>query len=188
MSERPDRFCRVILASAAIAVLGLPAPAEAAVQGQGPDVLYVDVGLDPDDRPKETGPCCEQGPDIRSTRRKAYVGIDDKRKLFVNFHAYELLYGYWNVVVRLDTRGGPHADARMRLFDSGVGPVGCSVRFGSKPKQKGKFRAPFGGDRASCTAPLSSVHPNKRIRWKLFSPAGLPEGEDEFAPDHGWYS
>jgi hypothetical protein len=185
VSERAGLASCVILASVVTAVLTLPASAAGTVQS--PDVLYADVGLDPDDRPVEDGTCCEQGPDIRSTRRK--VSIDDGRKLFVNFDAYEPLLGYWTVIVRLDTRGGPHSDARMRIFDSGVGPAGCWVRFGSKPRREGTFHAPLSGDRASCRAPLRWVHQNKRIRWKLFSPAADPEGGvDEFAPDdRGWY-
>lgn len=186
MSERAGRTFHVILASVATAVLILPASAEATVRG--PDVLYVDVGLDPDDVPIDEGSCCQQDPDIRSTKRRVFV--DEGRWLFVNFRAYEQLLGYWKVVVRLDTRGGRRSDARMRIFDNGAGRAGCAVRFRSEPRRKGEYRASSAGDRASCRVPLRWVNPNKRIRWRLFSPAGLEgtePGVDEFAPDRGWY-
>jgi hypothetical protein len=180
------RACCLILASVVVTVLVLPASTAATVQGE--DVLYVDVGLDPDDVPIDEGSCCQQDPDIRSTRRRVF--IDDGRRLFVNFHTSEPLLGYWKVVVRLDTRGGPRSDARMRIFDDGAGSAGCTVRFGSGPRREGEYHAPNFGDRASCEVPLKWVRQNKRIRWKLVSRAGVEgtePGVDEFAPDRGWY-
>ena len=191
MSERAGRAWCVILALAATAVLILPASAAATVRGT--DVRYVDVGFDPDDRPVDQGSCCQQDPDIRSTRRKVWVDTHDRRWLSVAFRSYEPLLAYWTVIVRLDTRAGPRVDARMAIFDPGTSPPGCWVRFRSMgPRREGGYHAPVFGDRATCRVPLRWVHPDKQIRWKLFSPAGLEgteAGVDEYAPnDRGWYA
>lgn len=182
----------ILAAGVAITMLAMCAVDGAAdPTGRRSAPLYVDTELDPDDVPVDPGSCCQQDPDIRSTTRK--VAVDDgRRSLFITFRSFESLVGYWTVSVPLDTRGGGRIDARMRIHDSGVGPTGCGVRFLAKgPRRRGRLSLPLVGDRATCRVPLAWVHPNKRIRWKLISRAGVEGSEpgvDEYAPDdHGWF-
>lgn len=193
MSRKAFRAHPVIRAAVAVslatAALTLPASAATAFQ-RAP--VYVDTGYDPDDVPIDEGSCCQQDPAVRSTTRKVGSSTSGRRSLFITFRAFERLSGYWTVRVFLDTRGGPHADARMRLADSGVGPTRCGVRFLAEgPRRQGKLHLPRSGRRGTCRVPLRWVHPNKLIRWRLLSPAGLEgtePGVDEYAPDdRRWY-
>jgi hypothetical protein len=186
----PIRRGSVVLAVVAITTVGLASSAFAGASTPR-DPVYVDTGYDPDDIPVDEGSCCQRDPDIRSTTRKVATGTNG-RSLFITFRTYERLLGYWAVRVRLDTRGGPDADAHMALRDSGVGPTRCGVRFLAwGPRRQGTLHLPRGGHRATCRVPLRWVHPSKRIRWKLLSPAGAEgtePGVDEYAPDdRSWY-
>src|SRR5215204_3451040 len=184
--------CRAILVTlvAAVGATGFGLPASASTS-ERKDPLYADTGYDPDDVPIDQTSCCQQDPDVRSTTRKVAT-TSRGRSLFITFRTFEPLLGYWTVHVSLDTRGGPSTDAKMRLRDSGVGPTGCGVRFLAwGQRRKGKLVLPMSGDRATCRVPLRWVHPDKRVRWKLFSLGG-GEGTgpavDEYAPDdRGWY-
>ena len=172
--------------------LPLPAPATTPVRG---DPVYEDTGHDPDDVPIDEGSCCQQDPDVQSTTRKVATNRKGGRSLFLTFRTFrtfESLQGYWTVRVFLDTRGGPHTDAKMRLHDPGDGPTRCGVRFlAYGPRRQGVLTLPPFGSRATCRVPLRWVHPNKVIRWRLVSPAGVEGSEpgvDEYAPDdRGWY-
>jgi hypothetical protein len=164
-------------------------PAMAADQA-APHVRYTDTGLDPDDVPVDESSCCQQDPDIRATTRKVWIDDQDRKWLTVSFRAYEALDDYWAVRVRLDSRAGPRADAKMWIFDPGLGePPGCTFRRKGSTLKDGTYRA--SEDSARCRVPLRWAEPRKRIRWKLFS-AGGGEGTgpvvDEYAPDSGWYS
>jgi hypothetical protein len=151
---------------------------------------YKATRLDPDDRPVDESSCCQQDPDIRSSTRKVWVDASARAWLSVTFRTYEALLGYWTVYVKLDTRGGPYAEWRMRIRDTGTGLAGCSIR---KPRvsRRGYYAPLVSESGATCRVPLWLIQPNKRIRWKLFSPRGV-EGTgrrvDEFAPDAGWYA
>ena len=154
-------------------------------------VLYRDTKSDPDDVPIDPGSCCQQDPDLQSSTRKVTIS-GARRALFITFRTYEALEGYWAVIVRLDTRGGPLVDAGMSIHDSGLGPRGCGVRLKSaNHRRRGTLQISDDGDRATCWVPLRWVHPNKRIRWKLISLAGQEGSEpgvDDHAPDdRGWY-
>jgi hypothetical protein len=178
----------VVAAALATAALTLPATATTVVRK---DQLYKDTGYDPNDVQIDEGSCCQQDPDIRSTTRKVAEGSRG-RSLFITFRTYEPLQGYWTVRVWLDTRGGRASDAKMRLHDSGLGRVRCGVRFLAEgPRRQGRLLLPTSGDRATCRVPLRWVHPSKRIRWKLFSAAGVEgtePGVDDYAPDdRRWY-
>lgn len=191
MSENAFPAGAVMLAAVTLAAAALTFPASATTPERR-DPVYVDTGYDPDDVPIDEGSCCQQDPDVRSTTRKVATSTKGGRSLFITFRAYEPLEGYWTVHVLLDTRGGPRADAKMRLADSGVGPTRCGVRFLAQgPRRQGILQLPRFGDRATCRVPLRWVHPSKRIRWKLVSPAGVEgtePGVDEYAPDdRGWY-
>jgi hypothetical protein len=160
MSEQAVRARPVILAvvAAAVATSALTLPASAATPMRR-NPLYVDTGYDPDDIPIDEGSCCQQDPDVNSTTRKVTTSTKG-RSLFITFRTYERLLGYWTVRVRLDTRGGPHTDAKMRLADSGVGPTRCGVRFLAEgPRRQGSLRLPRSGHRATCRVPLRWVHP-----------------------------
>jgi hypothetical protein len=70
-------------------------------------------------------------------------------------------------------------------------PASCRFRRrGSSVWRDGILRLPVLGSQAFCRVPRASLEPNKRIRWKLFSPGG-GEGTgpavDEYAPNRGWY-
>jgi hypothetical protein len=191
MSEKPFRAGTVMLAAVALATAALTMPASATTQVRR-NPVYVDTGYDLDDVPIDEGSCCQQDPDVRSTTRKVATNTRGGRSLYITVRAYEALQGYWTVQVFLDTRGGPHTDAKMRLADSGVGPTRCGVRFLAEgPRRQGILHLPRFGDRATCRVPLHWVHPRKRIRWRLVSPAGVEGSEpgvDEYAPDdRGWY-
>ena len=164
-------------------------PASAASSLTQSDLVYIDTGFDADDIPDEQGADdFQRDPDIRSTTRKVTVEDAGGRSLSVVVKTYEAFLGYWRIVARLDSRGGPRADARMTLSDDGAGTFGCRVRFlSSREAHRGTLRLELLGDRAVCHAPLRWVHPNKRIRWNLFSRAA-GNGIDEYAPsDHTWY-
>ena len=163
-------------------------PASTATSLTPSNLVYIDTGFDADDIPDEQGAeDFQRDPDIRSTTRKVLVEDAGGRSLSLVVHIYRYFVGYWRIVVRLDSRGGPHADARMTLSDDGAGTARCRVRFRSSGEaHRGNLR--LESDRAVCHAPLRWVHPNKRIRWKLFSRAA-GNGIDEFAPnDHTWYA
>lgn len=181
----------VMLAAVALAATALTLPSSATTRERR-DPVYLDTGYDPDDVPIDEGSCCQQDPDVRSTTRKVATNTNGGRSLFITFRTYEPLEGYWTVRVFLDTRGGSHTDAKMRLADSGGGPTRCGVRFLAEgPRRQGTLHLPRSGDRATCRVPLQWVHPTKRIRWRLYSVPGLEgtePGVDEYAPDdRGWY-
>lgn len=192
MSEKRSRAGVATLAAVALATTTLTMPASATAR-VGRDAVYKDTGYDPDDVPIDAGSCCQQDPDVRSTTRKVATNTNGGRSLFITLRTFEALLGYWTVQVFLDTRGGPHVDAKMRLHDSGLGPTRCGVRFLAEgPRREGELVLPLLGSRATCRVPLRWVHPTKRIRWRLISPegfeAGTEPGVDEYAPDdRGWY-
>ena len=167
-------------------------PASAATSLTQADLVYKDTGFDADDIPRDQGE--EMGvrdPDIRSTTRKITLEDAGGRTLSIAVTTYEYFYGYWRIVVRLDSRGGPRADARMIIRDDGGGFERCRVRFlSSGEAHLGELRFPGeppSYERVVCGAPLRWVHPNKRIRWTLISRAA-GNGIDEYAPsDHTWY-
>lgn len=176
---------RVVVLLVVVAMANVLGAASAAAFG------YKTTGLDPDDRPVDKTSCCQQDPDISSSTRKVWVDARDRAWLSVTFRTYEPLIGYWTVYVKLDARGGPSAEWRMRIRDTGTGPSGCGIR---KPRasegRHGHYTSLSTQSGATCRVPLWLIQPNKRIRWKLFSPRGV-EGTgrrvDESAPDFGWY-
>jgi len=175
----------VLVAVVAVVAVSVFRAAPAAAFG------YRSTGFDPNDRPVDKSSCCQQDPDLRSTTRKVWVDKNERAWLSITFRAYERLIGYWTVFVKLDTRGGQFADWRMRIRDPANGRPGCGVR---KPHAReghhAYYSSPRDGSRATCRVPMWLLEPNKRIRWKLFSPRGS-EGTgrrvNEFAPDRGWY-
>jgi hypothetical protein len=152
---------------------------------------YADTGLDADDRPVDHTSCCQQDPDIKSTTRRVWADEAGRRWLTITFVAYDQLIPYWSVYVPIDSRGGPGIDYKVLIFDPGTDQPGCLWwRYHSGKRHKGIYHAPIHGDRATCRVPLGGVHPEKRIRWRLYSPPGA-EGHGtripEYAPDAGWY-
>jgi hypothetical protein len=183
--ERRD-VKRLILAAVCLSLV-LPVPAANPMPRV--DILYADTGFDPDDVPDDQGAeSSQRDPDVRSTTRKASARPTGGRSLSIVVRTFERFYGYWTIVVRLDSRGGPHADVRMRLSDDGAGTASCRVRsLSSGVSREGTLRLASSGDRAVCRTPLRWLRPNKRIGWKLLSRAAR-SGVDEYAPDdHTWY-
>jgi hypothetical protein len=182
----------IIVFTGALMVLGVAPPASAANE-RAPEIQYVDVGYDPDDRNYDETSCCQQDPDIRWTSRKLWVDGRDRGWLTIKFQAYETFIGYWSVITWLDTRGGPGADYRLMVRDDAT-RVRCWIRSRrSSAIQRGQARQGLhSGSPATCRVPLGFVRRDKRIRWRLSSPAEVPgEGSqpssDEYAPDVGWY-
>jgi hypothetical protein len=168
-------------------------PAASAAEQSGPEVHYADVGFDPDDRPVDETSCCQQDPDIRWTNRKVWIDRRERAWLTITFQAYEIFTGYWSVIARLDSRGGPRADYRMPVRDGGS-LVECSITsIRSSVTRQGTARQALSDGRpATCRVPLSFIRRDKRIRWRLVSPPEVPgEGSEpgiyEYAPDSGWY-
>jgi len=180
------RLSALLASSLAVLTLYAVAPASAA--------RYEGTGLDANDRARGSN-CCYIDPDFRSSTRKVWVDRKGRAWLTITFRTYDpLAGGPYEVFVRLDTRGGPLAEFRMHLFDSGMGPpFGCNLRSLTSGKyRRGVLRGPdFESDgsnrRASCRVRLAWLRPNKRIRWALYSPPFLGHDED-FAPrPGGWY-
>jgi hypothetical protein len=177
-----------IVACTIIATLGLGSSTAAAQTTDTGRIRYRDTGFDPDDRPA-TNNCCVRDPDIRSSTRTVLVDHEGSW-LLVKFRTYDYLLGYWTVRVSFDARGGPSKDRRMRLTDNGSGRAHCSFQARAGASWLlGDYRERASSDGARCRVPLRWVRPNKRIRWKLFSPKSLESGKriDEYAPDLGWY-
>ena len=157
-------------------------------------VRYKDTGFDANDRSPGHN-CCYIDPDIRSSTRKVWVDRKGRSWLTVTFRTYDWMAGGpYEAFVRLDSRGGPLAEGRMHIFDSGEGPpFGCTLRsLASGTIRRGvlilpDFDSEGSGRRAACRVPLRWLKPNKQIRWGLYSPPGLGKDED-FAPVRGgWY-
>lgn len=179
------RLSMLIVSSLPIAALLAISPASAA---------YKDTGFDANDR-NSGSDCCYIDPDFRSSTRKVWVDREGRSWLTLTFRTYDWMAGGpYEAYVRLDSRGGPLAEFRMHVFDSGLGPpFGCTLRsLASGNFRKGVLTVPNfdseeSGHRASCRVRLAWLMPNKQIRWGLYSPPGLGKDED-FAPRRGgWY-
>lgn len=141
---------------------------------------YQDTGYDPDDRP------VLGDPDVRSTTR--FVGrLDGHQVVSVSVRAYAEFGVWWFINVRIDSRGGPRADYRMRLWNGDMSGRGCSLkRIGTGGSVRGVFDQQ--ADRASCRVFIRRIQSTKRIRWKLVSRSGHSGGITEYAPNGGgWY-
>lgn len=127
--------------------------------------------------------------DIRSTTRKVWRSRDGRRWLTIRVRSYDPLGDDWFAEARVDSRGGPLTDYRVRLL-SHFGMTFCGVRnTNSIHWTEGTL---IGGNDdsswGSCRVHLRFVRPNKSIRWKVF---GINDRNrvDEHAPsDRGWYS
>jgi hypothetical protein len=155
---------------------------------------YKHTGFDPNDRARGTN-CCYVDPDFRSTTRKVWVDKQKRAWLTITFRTYDYMAGGpYSAFVRLDPRGGPLADFRMHMWDSGDGPQGgCWFRsLTSGRYRQGALRGPdfteHGLDRSSCRVPLRWLHPNKQIRWALYSPPTLGREEDHAPGPFAWYA
>lgn len=147
----------------------------------GTAAAYVDRGTDPDDRAP-----VRFDPDIRATIRRVEPG-EQRRKLAVVVRAYEDFGFLWQIDVRLDARGGPAADTRMRLWNADTGGMGCEVWKCGHRGQAVEGAFALSADRTRCSAPIGLIEPSKRIRWRLISEGYDEESETDRAPDVGWY-
>jgi hypothetical protein len=162
-----------LVSAALCAFLALPA---------GSALAYRDRGSDPDDRSSLAG----TEPDIRSTVRTVRT-TEGGRALRVKFRAYEDLGRFWAVTVYLDSRRGLGGDYLMKMSNVGFGNEGCQV-YRRHHLDRGILGAFLQrGDMARCAVPVRTVHPTKRIRWRLHAPS-LYSNTHDAAPDHGWYS
>lgn len=145
------------------------------------DIVYTDVGFDPND---VSGPAIE---DIEFTRRTVSTNANGRRSVRVRVRAYEPLGPNVDIRVVLDYDGDPRKDAYVALV-SMDGVPWCFV------KQLGvasgwMFDAEKLERTISCAFPLRILHPMKRIRWRVRSPdPGIFDPADiDYAPDQGWY-
>jgi hypothetical protein len=127
--------------------------------------------------------------DIRSTTRKVWASQDGRGWLTIRARSYEPMGDEWFAEARIDSRGGPLTDYRVRLywvFEEGF----CGVRHKRSVNWAEGSLRPF--DRhdtwSSCTVPLRLVRPNKEIRWKVFAMTETYEIYEHAPSDHGWYS
>jgi hypothetical protein len=148
----------------------------------GSALAYRDSGFDPDDRSSVEN----TEPDIRSTVRTVRI-TEGGRALRVKFRTYEDLGRFWAVTVNLDSQRGLGDDYFMKMWNVGFRDgEGCWVY-----RRHHLDRAILGaflqrGDMARCAVPVRTVHPTKRIRWRLLAPS-LYSNTHDVAPDHGWY-
>jgi len=177
------RFVVTVLLLMSIIALAVPA---ASAFG------YRDIGYDPDDIPRDPTSCCQQDPDIRSTTRKVRAAGDGRAWLSITVRIFEEFLGYWDMRVQLDSRGGSRVDYKMKIWDTGTGEAGCTVRRrGRSRATSGLLRLTTFTDEVTCVVPFRIVRANKRIRWRVHSIPGR-EGSGprihEHAPRrHGWY-
>ena len=181
------RILALVVSSVAVVSLFAVQPA----YGQG----YKSTGFDANDRAHGSN-CCYVDPDFRSSTRKVWIDRTGRSWLTITFRTYDWMAGGpYEAFVRLDSRGGPHADFRMHLFDPGDGPpFGCMLRsLATGRYRRGVLKGPDfdndgSGRRASCRVRLAWLRPDKHVRWGLYSPPVLGRDED-FAPRRGgWYA
>jgi hypothetical protein len=191
MRTRTARRWTIVFAGALIS-LGVALPVTAAEE-RGPEIQYVDVGFDPDDRPYDETSCCQQDPDIRTTTRKLWVDGRERAWLTIKFQAYETFIGYWSVIARLDSRGGPRADYRMTIRDD-ASRVRCWIASRRSSAVRRGTSAPRPVQREACDLPGAA-----RVRAPgqadqvevVLTGRGPGEGSEpsteEYAPDDGGY-
>jgi hypothetical protein len=147
----------------------------------GQALAYEDTGYDPADREGDY-------PDIRTTTRSVWKNDDGPRFLRISFIGEEMLgvAAYWEMAVRLDTRGDGSFDVLMRFWDLDMSGTGCFARKrGAGGRVDGTLR--LGTHGASCRIDTSHFRLTKEVRWKLKSPALHDPGEVEVAPNTGYY-
>jgi hypothetical protein len=107
----------------------------------------------------------------------------------VSFTGEEMLgiAAYWEMVVRLDTRGDGPFDVLMRFWDLDMSGTGCLAwKRGGGDRVDGTLQVGTYG--ASCRIEASQFRIRKRVRWRIKSPALHDPGEVELAPNTGYYA
>jgi hypothetical protein len=153
------------LAIAVVAVLVTPLGASA---------LYRDTGFDPND---VTTPN-----DLRATTRSV-VATERRHMLrivLLGYQAWPHYPDYFQALVRLDARGGPRSDVTLKFF-SGQ-DVGCLL-----DHDQVAIHASRHGARFVCRVPMSMMHANKRIRWRVITTYHHGSHPDVAPNDRGWY-
>ena len=136
---------------------------------------YSDSGTDPND--------VSGFMDIASTNRTVGAANDGRRYLLVQFRTFESLdiNYYFEVTVRLDTRGGPKSDLTVVMGSYDMSGSTCHLASGYRD-----FGFRWHDSAGWCSLPLRLAGPTKPIRWKLISTLG--PGSPDLAPNVGWYS
>jgi hypothetical protein len=122
--------------------------------------------------------------DLRSTTR-AVVAPHERRVLRIVLRGYEAWPSYrtddsFQALIRLDTRGGVHADASLHC--SSGGDIGCLLSDYDGPLHVARHRARF-----VCRVPIRALHVNKRIRWKVITTYQDRRHPDYVPDDRGWF-
>ncbi len=121
--------------------------------------------------------------DLRATTR-AVVVPHGRRVLRIVLLGYEAWPHQtdesFQALIRLDTRGGVHADASLHC--SSGGDIGCLLSNYDRPVHVARH-----GTRLVCRVPIRARHVNKRIRWKVLT-TYQEGGHRDYAPDdRGWF-
>jgi hypothetical protein len=82
--------------------------------------------------------------------------------------------GAFQALIRLDTRGGVHADASLHC--SSRGDIGCLLSDYNGP------HVARHGSRFVSRVPIRALHVTKRIRWKVLT-TSQEGGHPDYAPD-----
>lgn len=92
-----------------------------------------------------------------------------------------------DVEVQIDSRGDRRTDHLISFFIDGSRKA-CNMGKAIAPLNRIGHSRMFGRF-ASCNVPLRWVAQSKRIRWRMLSqPRDGGSGQDDHAPDHGWYA
>ena len=176
--EGRARFLRLAVSRLAVSLL---AGALVSVSSLGPPALAV----------TRSDPWGDAAVDVwRTSRNRAVIDEAFDR---VRFKVIAQLSNDWSVAVRLDTRGGPGAEYRLRNFEA-FGRSQCRI-----------WRLPNGEPRrVRCgrksiddvllyklwwSVPRPWLAPAKAIRWhvRTHDVGGSADGPDDRAPDTGTY-
>jgi hypothetical protein len=152
--------------------------------GQAFANAYEDTGYDPADRDYDY-------PDVRRSTRRVWTH-NDRRFLRVSFTSVEELdfdgAAYWSMRVRLDTRGDQGFEVVVKFWDLDMSGTGCTARNREGQGEQVEGRLHLRAHGASCRVRTGQFRLDKRVRWKLMSPALHDPGEVEYAPNTGYYS
>lgn len=174
----PSREGRVIgIATCVLVALTWLTPVD--VQAR---VRYEETGFDANDVSTRI--------DIRSSTRTVIQKQTGSRAVKIVVRGYDDWPAYPNGgegFIKLDTRGGPFADAKLRFR---VGTDSLCI-FGKSGVSYDAYRVDGPDDWFSCRVPFSVLRqegakPNKEIRWKVNLQHDLG-GPTDHAPNGGWY-
>ncbi len=116
---------------------------------------------------------------------RVWEGAGGRRWYAVRIRAYEPLGTNWVVSAYIDASGGPRWDVNIQFVHLSDTYCGLNWRSGGGDI----VHMEQDGDRAKCVFPLSDLHADKHIRWRVRSADEHETSESiDLAPDAGFYS